>query len=155
MADSSATLCWSCAKVSRELLMCRFMDVELQQRAVEYMSLERKPDLARSNVVAMPPWEKRKSLLLRRMAEREVPFLAHPRLITPARSCCLVSGRKPSTFVARVAACAPLRHPWRSACSAGLTTHEGIAWHCIDPPSAVDVGCSDAAVIAEGWLCIC
>ena len=48
------------------------MDVELQQRAVEYMSLERKPDLARSNVVAMPPWEKRKSLLLRRMAEREV-----------------------------------------------------------------------------------
>ena len=48
------------------------MDVELQQRAVEYMSLERKPDLARSNVVAMPPWEKRKSLLLRRMAAREV-----------------------------------------------------------------------------------
>ena len=48
------------------------MDVELQQRAVEYMSLERRPDLARSNVVAMPPWEKRKSLLLRRMAQREV-----------------------------------------------------------------------------------
>lgn len=48
------------------------MDVELQQRAVEYMSLERKPDLARSNVIAMPPWEKRKSLLLRRMAQREV-----------------------------------------------------------------------------------
>ena len=46
--------------------------MELQQRAVEYMSLERKPDLARSNVVAMPPWEKRKSLLLRRMAAREV-----------------------------------------------------------------------------------
>ena len=56
----------------------RFMDVELQQRAVEYMSLERKPDLARSNVVAMPPWEKRKSLLLRRMAEREVPVLSRP-----------------------------------------------------------------------------
>ncbi|CAK0759184.1 hypothetical protein CVIRNUC_002678 [Coccomyxa viridis] len=49
----------------------RFMDVELQQRAVEYMSLERRPELARSNVVAMPPWEKRKSLLLRRMAARE------------------------------------------------------------------------------------
>ena len=49
--------------------------MELQQRAVEYMSLERKPDLARSNVVAMPPWEKRKSLLLRRMAEREVMLL--------------------------------------------------------------------------------
>lgn len=53
------------------------MDVELQQRAVEYMSLERKPDLARSNVVAMPPWEKRKSLLLRRMAAREVRPCAH------------------------------------------------------------------------------
>ena len=49
--------------------------MELQQRAVEYMSLERKPDLARSNVVAMPPWEKRKSLLLRRMAAREVHIL--------------------------------------------------------------------------------
>ena len=53
------------------------MDVELQQRAVEYMSLERKPDLARSNVVAMPPWEKRKSLLLRRMAQREVDLPTH------------------------------------------------------------------------------
>jgi hypothetical protein len=48
------------------------MDVELQQRAVEYLNLEKKPELARSNVTAMPPWEKRKSLLLRRMAEREV-----------------------------------------------------------------------------------
>ena len=48
------------------------MDVELQQRAVEYLSLERRPELARANVTPMPPWEKRKSLLLRRMAEREV-----------------------------------------------------------------------------------
>lgn len=47
------------------------MDVELQQRAVEYLSLERRPELARANVTPMPPWEKRKSLLLRRMAERE------------------------------------------------------------------------------------
>ena len=45
--------------------------MELQQRAVEYLSLERRPDLARANVTPMPPWEKRKSLLLRRMAERE------------------------------------------------------------------------------------
>ena len=50
----------------------RYMDVELQQRAVEYLSLERRPELARANVTPMPPWEKRKSLLLRRMAEREV-----------------------------------------------------------------------------------
>lgn len=50
----------------------RYMDVELQQRAVEYLSLEKQPELARANVTAMPPWEKRKSLLLRRMAEREV-----------------------------------------------------------------------------------
>ncbi|BDA41202.1 AP-2 complex subunit alpha-1 [Coccomyxa sp. Obi] len=49
----------------------RYMDVELQQRAVEYLSLEKQPELARANVTAMPPWEKRKSLLLRRMAERE------------------------------------------------------------------------------------
>ena len=61
----------------------RFMDVELQQRAVEYMSLERRPELARSNVVAMPPWEKRKSLLLRRMAAREVR--AAPRKRLPLR----------------------------------------------------------------------
>ena len=46
--------------------------MELQQRAVEYLSLERRPELARANVTPMPPWEKRKSLLLRRMAEREV-----------------------------------------------------------------------------------
>jgi hypothetical protein len=58
--------------VLRVPILRRFMDVELQQRAVEYMSLERQPELARNNVVAMPPWEKRKSLLLRRMAQREV-----------------------------------------------------------------------------------
>lgn len=52
--------------------MCSFMDVELQQRAVEYGGLERMPDVAQRNVTAMPPWEKRKSLLLRRFAQREV-----------------------------------------------------------------------------------
>ena len=63
-------------------ILSRFMDVELQQRAVEYMSLERQPELARNNVVAMPPWEKRKSLLLRRMAQREVRS-TQPRKIQP------------------------------------------------------------------------
>jgi len=48
------------------------MDVELQQRAVEYGGLEKMPDVAHRNVTAMPPWEKRKSLLLRRFAQREV-----------------------------------------------------------------------------------
>lgn len=48
------------------------MDVELQQRAVEYGGLESMPDVANRNVTAMPPWEKRKSLLLRRFAQREV-----------------------------------------------------------------------------------
>ena len=68
--------------------------MELQQRAVEYMSLERRPELARSNVVAMPPWEKRKSLLLRRMAAREVNTSNFPTLTlerAPGRSasrCC-------------------------------------------------------------------
>ena len=50
------------------------MDVELQQRAVEYAGLEQRPAVAHRNVTAMPPWEKRKSLLLRRFAKREVRF---------------------------------------------------------------------------------
>ena len=49
-----------------------FMDAELQQRAVEYQGLLKMPDVASRNVTAMPKWEKRKSLLLRRMAEHEV-----------------------------------------------------------------------------------
>ena len=53
---------------------CRFLDAELQQRAVEYLGLERRPDVAKRNVAGMPPWEKRKSLLLRRMAEKEVSW---------------------------------------------------------------------------------
>lgn len=51
---------------------CSFMDVELQQRAVEYGGLEKMPEVANRNVTAMPPWEKRKSLLLRRFAQKEV-----------------------------------------------------------------------------------
>lgn len=49
-----------------------FMDADLQQRAVEYQGLMKHPDVASRNVTAMPKWEKRKSLLLRRMAEKEV-----------------------------------------------------------------------------------
>ena len=49
-----------------------FMDADLQQRAVEYIGLMKHPDVASRNVTAMPKWEKRKSLLLRRMAEKEV-----------------------------------------------------------------------------------
>lgn len=49
-----------------------FMDADLQQRAVEYQGLLKHPDVANRNVTAMPKWEKRKSLLLRRMAEHEV-----------------------------------------------------------------------------------
>ncbi len=49
-----------------------FMDADLQQRAVEYQGLMKLPDVASRNVTAMPKWEKRKSLLLRRMAEKEV-----------------------------------------------------------------------------------
>ena len=55
---------------------CRLMDAELQQRAVEYIGLEQRPEVAKRNVIGMPPWEKRKSLLLRRMAEREVSMPA-------------------------------------------------------------------------------
>jgi len=52
-----------------------FMDADLQQRAVEYQGLMKHPDVASRNVTAMPKWEKRKSLLLRRMAEKEVALL--------------------------------------------------------------------------------
>ncbi|KAK9806309.1 hypothetical protein WJX72_009579 [[Myrmecia] bisecta] len=49
----------------------KHMDADLQQRAVEDLCLIARPDVARRNVVAMPPWEKRKSLLLRRLTEKE------------------------------------------------------------------------------------
>ena len=52
-----------------------FMDADLQQRAVEYQGLLKHPEVANRNVTAMPKWEKRKSLLLRRMAEKEVLVL--------------------------------------------------------------------------------
>lgn len=52
--------------------VCSIMDTELQQRAVEYQSLEQRPAVAHRNLTSMPPWEKRKSLLLRRFAQREV-----------------------------------------------------------------------------------
>ena len=54
-----------------------FMDADLQQRAVEYQGLMKLPDVASRNVTAMPKWEKRKSLLLRRMAEKEVGLVGH------------------------------------------------------------------------------
>lgn len=53
-----------------------FMDADLQQRAVEYQGLLKHPEVANRNVTAMPKWEKRKSLLLRRMAEHEVGTMA-------------------------------------------------------------------------------
>eukprot|EP00884_Botryococcus_braunii_P018832 jgi/Botrbrau1/5632/Bobra.55_1s0021.1 len=49
----------------------RYLDADLQQRAVEYKGLEKRVDVALRNVQAMPPWLKRRSLLLRRMAEKE------------------------------------------------------------------------------------
>ncbi|KAK9841331.1 hypothetical protein WJX74_004023 [Apatococcus lobatus] len=48
----------------------RFMDADLQQRAVEYMGLVMHPDVAKRNVASKPPWEKRGSLLLRRLMHR-------------------------------------------------------------------------------------
>ena len=50
----------------------RFMDADLQQRAVEYMGLVLHPDVAKRNVTSKPPWEKRGSLLLRRLMHRAV-----------------------------------------------------------------------------------
>ena len=46
-------------------------DAELQQRAVEYRGLSSRPDAAAIALQPLPPWEKRASLLLRRLAERQ------------------------------------------------------------------------------------
>ncbi len=48
------------------------MDAELQQRAVEYGGLATRPAVAKQNVLPMPRWEHRKSLLMRRLAEKQV-----------------------------------------------------------------------------------
>ena len=48
------------------------MDAELQQRAVEYGGLATRPGVAKQNVLPMPRWEHRKSLLMRRLAEKQV-----------------------------------------------------------------------------------
>jgi AP-2 complex subunit alpha len=46
-------------------------DAELQQRAVEYRGLSSRPDAAAVALQPLPPWEKRASLLLRCLAERQ------------------------------------------------------------------------------------
>jgi AP-2 complex subunit alpha len=46
-------------------------DAELQQRAVEYRGLSSRPEAAAVALQPLPPWEKRASLLLRRLAERQ------------------------------------------------------------------------------------
>lgn len=48
------------------------LDPELAQRAVEYRGLAARLDVARAAVQPLPKWEKRTSLLLRRLAEKEV-----------------------------------------------------------------------------------
>ena len=50
----------------------RFMDAELQQRAVEYAGLAARPPVAAAALQPLPKWDKRTSLLLRRLAEKEV-----------------------------------------------------------------------------------
>ena len=47
------------------------MDAELQQRAMEYGGLATRPAVAKQNVLPMPHWENRKSLLMRRLAEKQ------------------------------------------------------------------------------------
>jgi len=46
-------------------------DSELQQRATEYLGLSARVGAASMALQPLPPWEKRTSLLLRRLAERE------------------------------------------------------------------------------------
>ena len=51
----------------------KYLDPELQQRAMEYDGLSKDEAVGRRNVLPLPHWEKRKSLLFRRLAQREVP----------------------------------------------------------------------------------
>lgn len=58
-----------------EAVLARYagtMDAELAQRAAEYRGLAARLDVARAAVQPLPKWEKRASLLLRRLAEKEV-----------------------------------------------------------------------------------
>lgn len=48
-----------------------FMDAELQQRAVEYKGLAERLPVAEAALQPLPRWDKRTSLLLRRLAEKE------------------------------------------------------------------------------------
>ena len=93
-----------------------FMDADLQQRAVEYIGLMKHPDVASRNVTAMPKWEKRKSLLLRRMAEKEVSgsfsgFYIHLVLCSLTSNCpcsniCML-GHRPAAWASIKNAAAP------------------------------------------------
>lgn len=50
----------------------QYMDAELQQRAVEYRGLSARQAVAAAALQPLPKWDKRTSLLLRRLAEKEV-----------------------------------------------------------------------------------
>lgn len=47
------------------------IDAEIQQRAIEYQKLAQLPQAATLALAPLPPWEKRTSLLLRRLTERQ------------------------------------------------------------------------------------
>ena len=50
----------------------QYMDPELQQRAVEYRGLAERPGAAAAALQPLPKWDRKTSLLLRRLAEKEV-----------------------------------------------------------------------------------
>ncbi|GAB4815001.1 hypothetical protein N2152v2_002047 [Parachlorella kessleri] len=49
----------------------QYMDPELQQRAVEYRGLAERPGAAAAALQPLPKWDRKTSLLLRRLAEKE------------------------------------------------------------------------------------
>lgn len=64
-------------KVAVDAVLERYaatLDAELAQRAVEYRGLTTRRAVAAAAVQPLPKWEKRTSLLLRRLAEKEVGF---------------------------------------------------------------------------------
>lgn len=68
-APADASLAASVAQVLERYTAAA--DPELQQRAVEYRGLATRPAASAVALAPLPPWEKRASLLLRRLAERQ------------------------------------------------------------------------------------
>lgn len=131
----------------------RNMDAEQQTRAVEYGGLAKSPEVGRRNVLPLPHWDKRKSVLMRRLAEREVPpppRPAHVRALPPSAPCstaadgpvpgaqrCATSMRCIAmTSIARMSLGCPVCPPPAQGIN-GCRPSKGLPQRCIDPSAEI------------------